>query len=188
MKIVRLLDQEETRAVSDLLNQTILRELVGSELSVTGLAKRLDVPVLKVWRRVQRLESLRLVEVSETRKSGNIQTKLYRASAARFVPNDFLSFKPSDPRLLDAFAIFSEFQGQYARLVSEFNEIPDGWDPVDYLFYASMRAFAQVHGQPQAWKKVSTLAEKLSEFEAGPARRLDPSRAQQSQRPPPVHR
>lgn len=186
MKIVRLLDQEETKAVSDLLNQTILRELVGSELSISSLAKRLEVPVLKVWRRVQRLESLRLVEVSRTRKSGNIETKLYRASAVRFVPNDFLSFKPRDPRLLEAFAIFSEFQGEYTRLVSELNEIPEGWDPVDYLFYASMRAFAEAHGQPQAWKKVSTLAQKLSEFQAGSVQRPSTVSAPRSGRPPSI--
>ncbi|MDG6915875.1 MAG: winged helix-turn-helix transcriptional regulator [Nitrososphaerota archaeon] len=165
MKILMTLDQERTKAVYDLLNQTILRELVGSERSVTALAKGMEMPVLKVWRRVQRLESLGLVQVSGARKSGNVETKLYRAAAARFVPDQFLSFKPKDARLREAFSIYSEFQDEFARIVSGLNEVPEGWDPVDYSFYAIMRAFAKVHGAPETRRRVSALAQKLAEFE-----------------------
>lgn len=65
---------------------------------------------MKLWRRMQKLESAGLIEVSRVKRSGNIETKLYRATAASYVPRQFLEFKSGDPRLLGAFAVFSEFQ------------------------------------------------------------------------------
>jgi DNA-binding Lrp family transcriptional regulator len=165
MKVLRVLDQSETRLLTDLLNQMILRELVVSERSVTGLAKKLNSSTLKLWRRMQKLESAGLIEVSRVKRSGNIETKLYRATATSYVPGQFLEFKPSDPRLLGAFAVFSEFQRRFAALMTESNEVPEGADPVDYAFYVSMRSFVQVHGEPKAQERISELKRKLAEFE-----------------------
>ena len=41
MKLIKVLDQEGTNLVSDPTNQTILRELVTAEQSVSELAKKL---------------------------------------------------------------------------------------------------------------------------------------------------
>src|SRR5271155_2421622 len=114
MKVLQVLDQSETRLLTDLLNQMILRELVLSERSVTGLAKKLNSSTLKLWRRMQKLESSGLIEISRVKRSGNIETKLYRATAASYVPDQFLQFRPTDPRLMAAFAVFSEFQKRLA--------------------------------------------------------------------------
>lgn len=114
---------------------------------------------------MQKLESAGQIEVSRVKRSGNIETKLYRATAASYVPRQFLEFKSGDPRLLGAFAVFSEFQKRFAALMAESNEVPPGADPVDYAFYVSMRAFAQVHGEPKARERVSELKRKLGEFE-----------------------
>jgi DNA-binding Lrp family transcriptional regulator len=165
MKVIRVLDQPETKLLTDLLNQMILRELVVSERSVTGLAKKLNSSTLKLWRRMQKLESAGLIEVSRVKRSGNIETKLYRATAVSYVPGQFLEFRPSDPRLLDAFAVFSEFQRKVAALMTESKEVPGGADPVDYAFYVSMRSFAQVHGEPGARERISELRKKLEDFE-----------------------
>ncbi|HEV2389472.1 MAG TPA: winged helix-turn-helix domain-containing protein [Nitrososphaerales archaeon] len=164
MKVIRILDQSETKLLSDLLNQLILRELVVAERSVSGLAKKLDSPVLKLWRRMQKLESAGLIEVSRTQKSGNIETKMYRATATSYVPQQFFEFKPKDPLLLEAFEIYSEFRKRFAALLASSNEIPPGADPVDYSIYASMQAFAKVHGERGVQQRVSELEQKLSEF------------------------
>lgn len=50
-------------------------------------------------------------------------------------------------------------------MVAESNEVPPSADPVDYAFYVSMRAFAQVHGEPKGQERVSELKRKLGEFE-----------------------
>ncbi len=164
MKVIRILDAAETRLLSDLLNQMIVRELVASERSVTALARRLDSPVLKVWRRVQKLEASNLVEVSRAQKSGNVETKMYRATATSYVPQQFLDFRPRDPSLSEAFSIYSDLRRRITTSISDSNEIPDGVDPLDYSFYANMRAFVKVFGDPEMRKKVSALEGKLSGY------------------------
>ena len=165
MKVLRVLDQAETRLLTDLLNQMILRELVLSERSVTGLARKLNSSTLKLWRRMQKLESAGLIEVSRVKRSGNIETKLYRAAAASYVPGQFLELKPRDPRLADALAVFTGFQRKVAALMMESKEVPEGSDPADYALYVSMRSFAQVYGEPKAQERISELKRKLDEFE-----------------------
>jgi DNA-binding Lrp family transcriptional regulator len=165
MKVLRVLDQSETRLLTDLLNQMILRELVLSERSVTGLAKKLNSSTLKLWRRMQKLESSGLIELSRVKRSGNIETKLYRATAASYVPDQFLRFRPTNPRLMDAFAVFSEFQRRLAAVMQESNKIPEGADPVDYSLYVTMRSFVRVYDEPRAQERMTELKRKLEEFE-----------------------
>ena len=167
MKVVRLLNQDETKLLSDLLNQRIIRELVLSERSITDLANRLDTPTLKVWRRMQKLEELGLIELSRTQKSGNIETKKYRASATGFVPQQFLDFKPKDDRLRQAFATYSQIHAAVTDLISSANEIPAETDPVDYSFYASMKSFAEVLTRPENQEKLTRLQKQLSDFKVG---------------------
>lgn len=164
MKIMRLLDQDETRALADLLNQMIVRELVLSDRSVGSLAKRLNTSPLKLWRRVRRLESLGLVEVRGTRRSGNIQTKLYRAAATSFIPRQFLDLRPKDARLLEALKIYSQIQREMREKVAEANEIPEGVDPLDYSFYVSMRALASFLQEPGTKERASALKRSLAGF------------------------
>lgn len=110
MKVLRLLDQSETRLPTDLLNQVIVRELVVSERSVTGPREGARHLRLEALAQDAKLESAGLIEVSRVKRSGNIETKMCRATAASHVPRQFLEFKSGDPRLLGAFAVFSEFQ------------------------------------------------------------------------------
>lgn len=164
MKVVRVLSRADTRTLTDLLNQMILRELVLSERSVSGLARKLNLPTLKLWRRVQKLESLGLIEVSRTEKSGNIETKLYRSAAASFVPEEFLDLVPKDRRLAQASAIYTKLHKRMTGLISAANEIPPGADPVDYSFFATLSAFAAACGGPEGQEMISALRDKLSEY------------------------
>jgi len=164
MKLVKFLDQAGTRLSSDLLNQRILRELVMSEFSATGLSRRLDVPVLKLWRRIQKLETAGLIEVSSTLKSGNIEKKLYRATATNFIPQQFLEFEPKDPQLSEVFEIYSGIHKKIVAKLANSREIPKDADPVDYSIYASMKAFAEVCGEGDFAERISRVRKMLSEF------------------------
>ena len=157
------LNERETVLVSDLLSRSMLNELVTSERSASELARKLDVPTLKVWRRMQKLLGEGIVELSGTRKSGNLEIKLYRATAASFVPAQLLTFKPKDGRLSEAFEIFSEIQKSIMVLYSS-SEIPKNADPFDFALYANMRAFVNICGGPDAQEKISELERKLSEY------------------------
>ncbi|HUI01774.1 MAG TPA: winged helix-turn-helix domain-containing protein [Nitrososphaerales archaeon] len=164
MKVLRLLDAAETRAVFDLLNQAILRKLVLSEQSVTGLADELGTSTLKLWRRMQKLESLGLIEVSRTQRTGNLETKMYRATATHYVPREFVEFKPKDPSLKEAFSAYSGIQGRLNSMVASLNDIPEGVDPVDYSFYASLLSYASLWSEPAMQEKVKELKAALSGF------------------------
>jgi hypothetical protein len=48
------------------------------------------------------------VELSKREKVGNIEKKLYRATATGFVPQNYFDFKPKDAHLHAAFGIYSE--------------------------------------------------------------------------------
>ncbi|MGH9920420.1 MAG: winged helix-turn-helix domain-containing protein [Nitrososphaerales archaeon] len=155
----------ETALVSDMKNQLMMKELVVSEYSVTELANKLNIPTVTLWKRMQRLLSAGMIEVSRIRKSGNLETKLYRATAARYIPAELLDIKPRNKRLSEAFEVYSEIQKIGMTLLSLMNQIPEGVNPVDYGIYANMKAFIQVFGMPDFQRKISELEEKLSKYE-----------------------
>lgn len=165
MKLAKILDAHGTALASDVKNQLILKELVLSEHSVTELAEKLNIPTVTLWKRMQKLLSAGMIEVSKTKRSGNLEKKLYRAMAARYIPAEFLDLKPRDKRLSEAFEIYSQIQKVGMAFISHMNEIPEGADPVDYGIYVNMRAFAQIFGTPDFQLKVSELEETLSKYE-----------------------
>ena len=164
MKLLKLLDQQSATLVSDPINQAILKELVKSEHSVSDLAPTLNLPTLKLWRRIQKLVKANLVELTRTEKIGNIEKKLYRATATWFAPQQYFDFKPKDPNLKEAFEIYSDIQKNIMVKVSTFGDIPKDADPIDFSLYANMQAFAQVCGKPTTQAKIVELEEKLAKF------------------------
>jgi len=78
MKLVKIVDQKGANIVSDPLNQNILRELVSAERSASELAAKFNIPLLNLWRRMQKMEKANLIELTKTKKAGNIEKKLYR--------------------------------------------------------------------------------------------------------------
>jgi len=173
MKLTLLLDARGTALASDVKNQLMLKELVSSEYSVTELAKRLNIPTVTVWKRMQKLLSAGMVEITKTRRSGNLEKRMYRATAARYVPAELLDLRPRDRRLSEAFEVYSQLQKMGMAHLARMNEIPEGADPVDYGLYVSMSAFAQVFGTPDFRQRLSELEERLSEYEGATARAAD---------------
>jgi hypothetical protein len=166
MKLVKLLDQEGNTLVSDPTNQIILKNLVSAEHSISELAATLNLPTLKVWRKMQKLAKANLVEVSRTEKVGNIERKLYRATATWYAPQQFFDFKPKDPSLKAAFDIYSDIQKSLMAKISTFGDIPKDTDPIDFSLYANMQAFAQVCGEPSVQTKIAELTQKLDMYHA----------------------
>ncbi|MGA2664924.1 MAG: winged helix-turn-helix domain-containing protein [Nitrososphaerales archaeon] len=170
MKLTIFLDARGTALASDVKNQLMLKELVSSEYSVTELAKRLNIPTVTVWKRMQKLLSVGMVEVTKTRRSGNLEKRMYRATAARYIPADLLDFRPRDKGLSAAFEVYSQIQKMGMAHLARMNEIPEGADPVDYGLYVGMRAFAEVFGTPGFRQKLSELEDKLSEYDVATAK------------------
>ncbi len=164
MKVVKLLDQEGSNLVSDPFNQAILKELVYKEQSISDLAKTLNLPTLKLWRRMQKLLKANMVELSRTEKTGNIEKKLYRTTATWFTPKQYFDFQPKDANLKAAFEIYSDIQKHLMFEASAFGEIPKDADPVDYAIFVNMYAFAQVCAKPAIQAKIIELQQRLIKF------------------------
>jgi hypothetical protein len=164
MKLVKFLDTEGSTLVSDPINQSILNVLVRTELSISELSKKLDIPTLKLWRRMQKLAKANLVEVTRMEKVGNIEKKLYRTTATWFAPQQYFDFKPKDPNLQEAFEIYSDIQKKSMVIISELGDIPKDADPTDFSLFANMQAFAKVCGEPLNQAKIVALQEKLAKF------------------------
>jgi len=164
MKLLRMLNGDETALVSEVKNQLILRELVYSECSVGELARRVRIPEVTLWKHLQKLLAVGLVEVTQVKKVGNLEKKFYRSTAANFIPAQFMSPKPKDPRLLEAFNVYSQIQQMTMASQALNFEIPEGVNPVDYAFYAGLKTFVQVNKDPEFQRKVAELEGKLSEY------------------------
>jgi hypothetical protein len=164
MKLVKMLDQEGNKLVSDPFNQTILKELVTKEQSISELAEKLQMPTLKLWRRMQKLQAAQLVEQVGSEKVGNLEKKLYRSTATWFAPQQYFDFQPKDATLKAAFEIYSEIQKHLLIEISTFGDVPKTADPTDYATYANMYAFAQVCGKPEIQQKIIQLQKMLKKF------------------------
>ncbi|MGD6853419.1 MAG: ArsR/SmtB family transcription factor, partial [Candidatus Bathyarchaeia archaeon] len=102
MKLVKVLDKESEKLVADPTNQAILKELVTAQHSISELSTQLNIPTLKLWRRIQKLQKANLVEVTSTQKVGNLEKKYYRSTATWFAPQQYFNFKPKNPKLKEA--------------------------------------------------------------------------------------
>ena len=112
----------------------------------------------------KKLDKANLVEVTRTKKVGNIEKKLYRATATWFGPQQFFNFKPKDQNLTEGFEIYTEIQRKILNNVLAYKEVPKNADPVDFSLYAHMNAFANVWIEPENQAKLLTLKQKLEEF------------------------
>jgi DNA-binding Lrp family transcriptional regulator len=164
MKLVKLLDQEGATLVSDVINQNILRILVSSERSVSELSKTLNIPTLKLWRRIQKLRQANLIELTRTQKVGNLEKKLYRATATQYVPYQYFNYQPKDPNLEAAYKIYAEIQKQMMTATAAFGDVPNDTDPIDYTLFVQMQTFTQICGKPEIQTKIANLEQQLTKF------------------------
>jgi len=165
MKTIMVLGDRASELLLDSLNQKIVRELVFSEYAIAELSRKLNIPPLKTWRRIQKLVEANVVEVARVDVIQNLEKKIYRATATRFVPTQVLDLKPNDERLGKAFKTYLEIQGQLVNRMSAFSDIPNGADPIDFSIYASVKSFCQLFLDPNLKEKLRRLEGEISEFE-----------------------
>ena len=107
-----------------------------------------------------------LIEVSGTEKVGNLEKKLYRATALRYdVPQQFFEPNLHDPDIQAAVGIFAEIQSEVNAILSTFDRhIPKEGDPTDFAFYALMQAFVQVFEKSTTQASIQKMKQKLTNF------------------------
>lgn len=163
MKLVKVLDKQGSALVADPINQNLLRELVTAEYAVSDLAQKLNLPTLNVWRRMQKLQKANLIELTATRKKGNLEKKFYRSTATYFAPEQYFTFTPKNPKLSEAFSIYNEIQKKMMTQTVAYGNIPKDVDPIDYSFFVNMTVFADICSQPDVQTKIHALKEKLAQ-------------------------
>jgi len=165
MKRLMILNEEGTLLLSDVLNQRILRELVLAPHSTTELSRRLGIPPVKVWRRVSKLLDARVVEQSKVDHVGNLEKKVYRATALKYLPNEFLQFEPRNRSLKEAFRLYAEIQQEIMKDIGVSNELPESasMDPIDYGVYADLKGFCRTMLSPRMQAKILRLDKQLAE-------------------------
>lgn len=161
MKRLMVVDGKALRLVEDPLNQRILRLLVGSELSVNRLSKMLGEPPLKIWRRVQQLKSGGLVEESGGVRIRNLEVKLFRATAARYIPRGAFDYEPEDDMLRRAYTLFHEIQSKILGMLLDYDIIPPNVNPVDFCVAADLYVYAKLLTREDTQKKLKTILELL---------------------------
>ena len=166
MKMLKVLDSQGTILATDALNQLILQKLVASPRSVTELSIELNIPALKIWRRIQRLSKSRLVELSGVEKVGNLEKKFYRATALRYdVPQQFFAPKLADPNLQTAFLKYAAIQNDTLTILSKFDaDIPKEGDPTDFAIYALMQAYVETSEKPSTQQSIQEMKRLLTNF------------------------
>jgi len=144
MKLVMVIDEKTSALFSDHVNRAIIRELIFSERSVSGLADIMKTQIVNVWRRVAKMQEAGIIRLSRTERVGNIEKKFYRATAILFVPAQPLNFEPKNENLKQALAIYTGFQmNLYKSMMS--TEIPDDADDlVDRAIYKELESFVKL--------------------------------------------
>ncbi|MBM3298114.1 MAG: helix-turn-helix transcriptional regulator, partial [Candidatus Aminicenantes bacterium] len=93
----RLSGIEELRAYAHPTRMAILTVLTGRALTLSHVARRMEVHPANLSRHFKMLERAGLIVLVEKRDTGKNLEKYYRAAAASFVP-DFEGLNPADKR------------------------------------------------------------------------------------------
>lgn len=165
MKRLHVLEEGSAAMLDDSLNVKIVRELVFADRSVAELSKKFDVSMVKMWRRIAKLTKAGLVEQTGSKRIRNLESKVYRAKALRYVSKRALSFEPQGKAVKEAYALYSGIQQDIMKVLSRFEEIPGKFDPADFAAFADMHAFCHVLLHPDTRQKLLELRERLSHIE-----------------------
>ncbi|MEM0121520.1 MAG: winged helix-turn-helix domain-containing protein [Thermoprotei archaeon] len=157
MKRLAYLDGKALRLVQDPLNQKILGLLVRGAHNVSWLSKNLNESPLKVWRRVRQLESEGLVEERGVLRERNLEAKLYRATAARYIPRGVLDYVPEDEWLKQAYTLYREIQTKILRVLLTYDRIPESVNPIDFCVATDIYAYTSVLTEQETQQKLRTM-------------------------------
>lgn len=165
MKRIMILDQNGSLLLSDVLNQRIVRHLVLSPYSATDLSRKIGVPAVKMWRRITKLLEAKIVEPYDVEHVGNLEKKIYRAAALRYIPVEYLNFEPKSKELKDAYKLYLEITNESLRRAMGSNEIPKSmaFDVVDYGVCSDLKDFCRIMLDPKTQSILRQLDKQLAE-------------------------
>lgn len=158
-----VVDGSASVLLQDPLNQRIIRQLVASELSVRKVSKMLDQPPLKVWRRIQSLRARGLVEESRVVHVRNLEVKMYRATAARYVLRGSMDYEPKGETLKQAYGLFSSIQSEIMGVLRGYDPIPSDADPIDFCVATDLYAYAKLLTREDVQRKLKSMLRLLEE-------------------------
>ncbi len=163
MKRVLVLDEKGSRLLYDPFNLKILRILIQSEMSATELSRKLGIPVVKAWRRLAKMEKQGIVELRRVVKVGNVEKRIYGASALRYIPAEILSILPSDPDLKKAYLLFLEIQ---RKLLERQNtvEMSAKKNLLDFYICSDLLGFVETMQSEETLKKLKEVRYYLEEY------------------------
>jgi len=163
MKRVLVLDEKGSRLLYDPFNLKILRILIQSEMSATELSRKLGIPVVKAWRRLARMEKQGIVELRRVVKVGNLEKRIYGASALRYIPAEILSIFTSDPDLKKAYLLFLEIQ---RKLLERQNtvEMSAKKNLLDFYICSDLLGFVETMQSEETLKKLKEVRYYLEEY------------------------
>ncbi|MCL4343481.1 MAG: winged helix-turn-helix domain-containing protein [Thaumarchaeota archaeon] len=145
MKKIMMLDDKRHKLLLDPINQSILKELVFNEYSVTDLSRKLKLPTVKLWRRIVKLSESGIIELVKSENVKNMQKKFYRAAALSYQPAKPMSFEPKDQTLKEALKLYVEIQQAIIANIMSPNEVPASVkNIVDYSIYNTLDSFCRV--------------------------------------------
>lgn len=157
MKRIMVVDGRTSAILQDPLNQRILRQLVASELSVKKISRILDEPSLKIWRRIRSLKGKGLVEEAGVLRVRNLDVKLYRATAARYISRDSLDYEPEEVTLKQAYALFRAIQSEILDVLYRYDPVPANVNPIDFCVATDLYAYAKVMTREDTQRKLSAM-------------------------------
>jgi DNA-binding Lrp family transcriptional regulator len=134
-----------------------VRELVFSECAIAELSRKLSMPPLKIWRRIQKLVEAKIVESQGSRMRNTREEGLSR-EGHQLRPRTVSRPKTNNERLGKAFKTFLEVQRELMNRLSAFSDIPKGENPTDYAICASAKSFCQLFLDPDLETKAKTRA------------------------------
>lgn len=154
---------DDAAILFDALNQRIIRELVFAPLSASDIARKLNIPPVKAWRRLSELLKAGCVELNETVRHGNIEKKLYRATALKYVIPEFLSFDPENDSIREAYRLYAKIQEDIVQNIMKENDVPSSKEVgvVDLGVYADLRTFCETMLSQRTRDLLGKLEEKL---------------------------
>ena len=164
MKRLHALEEGNGGLLDDPLNTRIIGELVSAGRSVAELSRKFDVPMVKTWRRVAKLTKAGIVEQTGSKRIRNLESKVYRARAARYVTKKPRSLSKGRA-VREAYELDSNIQKDIASALSRFEQVPQGVDTVDFATFTDMHAFCHVLLRPDTTKKLVELRGTLTRLE-----------------------
>lgn len=160
MKRLMITTDKQTRLLSDQINNQIVRKLVYDDLSVSELSKLTKTSVVKVWRRVQGLKKEGLVEQTASKRIANLEKKMFRATAVRYLPPRAPEFR-SDYLTLSQ-QKFAKIRTEYLRIAQEMNEIPKDMNPIDYAVAVDLYATSKIYTNSKIQQELREILEEVN--------------------------